>query len=333
MSVIRRVLIITLSLSGIWGCGSEDEDDPTPTQEATATTETDADTATTESSTVPASPTEGPLTLANCDMSFGDGLPAFYSTYFACVDATAADGSVSITTDGLPPHPSPYYAADDPNYVEFDDRGGTHFKNPNSIGAVNYTMNVPNDPIPKGITIDASNVDNTMNTSDDEYGGGPVGVALNGVTIFAAMAAPGDNLADEQFTFDLYEGHPAGTTYHYHFETRGPLEVLVERGLSDDAEPGEGNLELYGMMCDGTVVLGCTELDGSLPSDAGFDSQNGHVHDLGDDNSTFFSNRYHTHVCPDRWPNYPFFPEIAYYETSSCGGQGQSAGQGPRPRP
>ena len=189
-------------------------------------------------------------------------------------------------------------------------------------------MTVPANPVAKGITIDASNVDNSMGTSDDEYSGGPVGVTLNGVVIFAAMAAPGDDLAEEKYTFDLYEGHPAGTTYHYHFETRGPLEVLVDRGLSDDAEPGAGSMELYGIMCDGTLVLGCTELDGSVPDDADFDAQNGHVHDITDGATTYFTNRYHVHVCPGLWPEYPFFPEIAYYDTSSCGG-GNGPGNGP----
>ena len=116
--------------------------------------------------------------------------------------------------------------------------------------------------------------------------------------MFAAMAAPGDDLSEEQYTFDLYEGHPAGSTYHYHFETAGPLEVLVDRGLSDNSNPGEGSMELYGVMCDGTLVLGCTELDGSSPVDSDFDAQNGHLHDVGDGTTTFFTNRYHTHVCP-----------------------------------
>ena len=40
------------------------------------------------------------------------------------------------------------------------------------------------------------------------------------------------DLSEEQYTFDLYEGHPAGETYHYHFNTPGPLEVLVDRGHS-----------------------------------------------------------------------------------------------------
>lgn len=258
------------------------------------------------------------LTLANCAQSYETGVPAFFSQYFGCVDILlGADGTV-LSTDGLPPHLSAYYPTDNPNYVPFDDRGGSHYKNPGEIGVTAYSVTIPDNPVAKGITIDSTLVDNLMNSSAQEYRGGPVGVSLNGVVIFAAMAAPGDDLIEEQFTFDLYEGHPAGSTYHYHFETAGPLEVLVDRGLSDNSTPGAGSMELYGVMCDGTLVLGCTELDGSSPDDSDFDAQNGHLHDIGDGTTTFFTNRYHTHVCPSLWPDYPFFPEIAYYEDTNC---------------
>jgi hypothetical protein len=258
------------------------------------------------------------LTLANCDESLSADLPTFFADYFACVDASMQGDSVVMTTDGLPPHPSAYYPSGDPNYVPFDDRGGTHFKNPNELDIQNYTMTVSMTPTPKGITIDSGLVDNSMGTSDEEYPGGPQGLALNGVIVFAAMAAPGDDLADEQYTFDSYEAHPAFTTYHYHFNTPGPLDVLVDRGFSSSTVFNSGDIELYAMMCDGTVVLGCTELDGSTPSAADFDAQNGHVHDITNGTDTLLAERYHTHVCASEWADYPFFPEIAYYEDGNC---------------
>jgi hypothetical protein len=259
------------------------------------------------------------LSLSTCSESYDDSVPSFYSNYFACVDASMDGDNVAMWTDGLPPTPSAYYPEDDPNYVEFDDRGGTHSQiRGATLGEQSFTMTVPLDPTPKGITIDASLVDNTMNTNDEEYSGGSVGISLNGVIAFAAMARPGDDLADEQTTFDTYEGHPAGTTYHYHFNTMGPLEVLVDRGYSDNAAIGAGSVEMYALMCDGTAVLGCTELDGGIPDDADFDAQNGHVHDISDADGVQLENRYHTHVCSSKWPDYPFFPEIAYYDQSGC---------------
>ena len=269
------------------------------------------------------------LTLDSCEESLASDLPDFFANYFACVDASVSGSTVTIGTDGLPPTPSAYYPEEDPNYVEFDDRGGSHNKNPGQIGIQDYEMNFPLDPTPKGITIDASMVDNTMNTSDEEYGAGSQGIALNGVLAFAAMAGPDDDLSEEQYTFDLYEGHPAGEAYHYHFNTPGPLEVLVDRGHSSSTAYGEGEVELYAAMCDGTVVLGCTEMDGSGPDDSDFDAQNGHVHDITDSSGTLLENRYHTHVCTSQWPDYPFFPEIAYYDDSGCpqGGGGGPGGQ------
>ena len=341
-----KITLLTIAAAALLvfpACGDDDdstETTPAATTDAGSTTGTDTgttgtdtgttgtDTGTTEADTATTPPADGSLTLANCGGSIGDGVPEFYSTYFTCLDIEVSDEGVTLSTDGLPPHPSPYYPETDPNYVEFDDRGGSHYKNPGEIAAIDYSMTIPANPVAKGITIDASMVDNAMGTSDDEYSGGPVGIALNGVAIFAAMAAGDDALAEEAFTFDLYEGHPAGSTYHYHFETPGPLEVLVHRGLSDSSDPGAGSVELYGIMCDGTIVLGCTELDGSAPDDSDFDAQNGHIGDIGDGATTFFENRYHVHVCPDKWPDYPFFPEVAYYETTSCGG---AAGGGPGP--
>jgi hypothetical protein len=253
---------------------------------------------------------DGQRTLANCGGTVDPSVAAFYLQYFACSDITSTASGTQVATSDLPPHLSPYYAVGDPNHVAFDDRGGTHHQNPNVLAAGSYVLEIPDEPVAKGITIDASIVDNTMQTSPEEYSGGPVGVALDSVIVFAAMAAPGDDLVEEQYTFDLYEAHPAGTTYHYHFPTPGPLEVLEARG--------HASVELYGIMCDGTVVMGCTELDGSTPDDADFDAQNGHVHDMTDGETTHFVDRYHTHVCPELWPAYIFFPEIAYYETSSC---------------
>lgn len=260
----------------------------------------------------------GQRTLANCGGSVGAGVPSFYTTYFDCVDVEVDGSGLALGSEGLPPHPTPYYDEEDPNWVEFDTRGGEYRQNPNTLGAQDFSMTVPDAPVAKGLTISAALVDNTMNTSDEEFSGGPIGLGLNGVLLFAAMAAPGDVLADEEFTFDLYGGHPAGTQYHYHGATQGPLEVLVDRSLSSSAVPGEGEVELYGVLCDGTVVLGCTELDGVAPDDADFDAQNGHVHDLSDGTTTHFTARYHTHVCPALWPAYPYFPEIAYYETTGC---------------
>jgi len=101
-------------------------------------------------------------------------------------------------------------------------------------------------------------------------------------------------------------------TYHYHGPTPGPLEVLRAAGVVTTTVPGAAEVELYGILRDGTVVLGCTELDSSAP--AGLDAQGGHIGDLrATDGTMFFTGRYHTHVCADAARGHLYTPEIQYY--------------------
>ena len=147
---------------------------------------------------------------------------------------------------------------------------------------------------------------------------GAAGVALDSVVMFNPLAAPGDDIEDEKYTFDNYNGHPAGTTYHYHTNTPGPLEVLKRMGLTTSTTPGSAAMEVFGVMCDGTLIMGCTEADGSAPDSAGFDAQNGHVHDIKDKSgAVLLAGRYHTHVCPTQFKNHRFTPEIQYYDSCS----------------
>jgi hypothetical protein len=81
------------------------------------------------------------------------------------------------------------------------------------------------------------------------------------------------------------------------------------------AAAGLPKTEVYGIMCDGTVVLGCTELDGSATPDP-LDAQGGHVSDVTDAAGTVhFAARYHVHVCPSTVGARKFTPEIQYYTT------------------
>jgi hypothetical protein len=248
-------------------------------------------------------------TLETCTTSIADDVPAFYGKYFACATITVAgDGMVTIATDDLPPHPSYYYGAGDPNYVDFDtSRGDEYHPNPNVLAAQSIRIGIPAAPAARGLTITEAMVDGIAGTSPYEMPGGPIGVALDSVALFSGLAAPGDDIAEERFTFDAYQAHPApGGEYHYHTVMPGPLEVLAARDVA--------GVELFGIQCDGTVVLGCTELDGSAPTGT-LDGQGGHVGDLVDEEGTVhFTARYHTHVCAN---GHAYTPEIQYYSTCS----------------
>ena len=255
------------------------------------------------------------LTLDNCESSFGTGVDLFYSTYFSCVDATISGDNTVITSDNLPPYESWYYSESNGNHIDYVSQGTGYYLNPNSISSQNLSVSIPDNPTSKGLTINEALVDGSVGTSGDEYGMGPVGVALNGVALFNPLAAPPDMIEDEAFSFDYYSGHPTfDGTYHYHTTTNGPLEVLFHKELIQTPTVGSAEIELYGIMCDGTVILGCTELDGIATDNSDFDAQNGHVHDIRDGNTTFFTDRYHTHICTDTFTGFKFTPEIQYYE-------------------
>lgn len=257
------------------------------------------------------------ITTSSCSTSVASTASDFLKNYYKCVTVTASSGTATIQTENLPPHRSYYYGEDHLNYEDFDySRGEEYAPNPNSIGEQNIQIEIPDEPIAKGLTITEAMVDGVVGTSDEEYPMGPAGVALDGVVIFNPLAAPGDDIAEERFVFDSYDAHPTqDDIYHYHTTSPGPLEVLSVLGLTTSTLPGSASVELYGMMCDGTVVLGCTELDGAMPESSDFDAQNGHVHDLTDgDETTIFSARYHTHICTSRYTDYLYTPEIQYYE-------------------
>jgi YHYH protein len=259
----------------------------------------------------------GALTLDNCPTTYAMDVPAVYRPLFRCVDVSVSGTDLVIATPGLPPHPSYYYEASDPNHEAWDDRGGAYHPNPNSLRATPTTFTIPLAPVSRGLTITAGLVDGVVNTSGSEYRGGPVGVGLDSVLMFDALAAPGDDIAAEQYTFDEWNGHPAPSgAYHYHSGGPGPLSVLARIGITTSATPGSATVEVFGVMCDGTFVLGCTELDGSTPDQAGLDAQNGHVHDLVDGNGAVLAARYHVHLCPSSWTAHPrpYTPEIQYYD-------------------
>ena len=246
----------------------------------------------------------GERTLDTCETSIDASVPAPYATLFRCVTMTATSTDLVITTRGLPPHRSYYYGASSPNYEAWDARGGAYHANPNTLSEHDATFTIPLDPVSRGLTITAGLVDGVVNTSGSEYHGGSVGVALDSTLLFDALAAPGDDISQEQYTFDEWNAHPAPSgEYHYHEGSPGPLAVLARTGTT--------GVEAYGLMCDGTVVLGCTELDGSTPDQSDLDAQNGHTGTVGT-----LTARYHVHLCPS-WTAHPrpYTPEIQAYST------------------
>lgn len=259
----------------------------------------------------------GLRTLDTCETNIADDAPEIFKRYFRCVTITTTADAVVIETQSLPPHGSCYWGAGDPNYAPFDtSRGPEYRQNPNTLRAQTIVLTIPKAPSPKPVTVTASMLDGVPMTDKNEYPMGPAGVALDSVALFNPLAAPGDDIEDEKYTFDGYSAHPSPQgEYHYHTASPGPLEVLRALGAVTTTTPGSAEVELFGVMCDGTFVLGCKELDGSDPAGA-VDAQGGHVHDLVDAKGVALeAARYHVHVCPSRTGSRRFTPEIQYYST------------------
>jgi hypothetical protein len=262
-----------------------------------------------------------PRTLTSCETNIDAAAPAFFKTYFRCVAITMNGSDIVIASDNLPPHPSYYYGKGSPNFAEFERYGSDQYgPNPNLIGKRSFKVTLPNVPVGRGLTITAAMVDGVVGSSPDEFALGPVGVALDSVALFNPLARPGDDIENEKYTFDSYNAHPAPEgSYHYHTATAGPLEVVKAAGFTSITAPGMASVELFGIMCDGTVVLGCTEINGDpVPATTLLDGQGGHVGDIRDAAGVVhFAARYHTHICPSTPGARRFTPEIQYYDR--CG--------------
>ncbi len=285
--------------------------------------------------TLPLIATAQQYTLETCETDISGPVPAFFQKYFQCVTArlSASGNYVNLYYNGLAPYESWYYPQGDPNHIDWYSQGNGYFQIPNAyITEQSYVISIPVNPEARpNLTIDGDAVDGEVGTSNFEYPMGSVGSGLNGVNMFNPCASPPDIIEDEAYSFDLYSGHPAGgELYHYHTTSPGPLEVLEHKGLIQTATVGSGEIEVYGIMCDGAVVLGCTELDGTAPNSSDWDAQNGHVHDMVDEEgTTMFTNRYHTHICYDEiteddtdgngYEEHEFTPEISYYQTPGMG--------------
>ena len=295
-------------------------------------------------------------TLETCETDIATDVPQFFQDYFQCVkERLSSSGNyVNLYYSSLPPYESWYYdvegatSSSNPNWIPFESFAAGSYQNPNVISELDIVISIPVNPtvrsqIANGDSddglelIDAGAVDGEVGTNDYEYPMGVIGSALNGATMYNPCAAPGDVIEDEALSFDLYSGHPGGPAYHYHTNSPGPLEVLAHKGLVTNTTPGSAELEIFGINCDGVVVMGCTELDGSAVDPTDWDAQNGHVHDMvGADGTVYFEDRYHTHICytditdedtdgvsPNDnlgYDQHEFTPEISYYETPGYAG-------------
>ena len=188
------------------------------------------------------------------------GLSSFWLDFSCAVDLSKSGSTVTISTEGIPDYKSYYFGSTNACYEDFDISGRD--PNPNSLAAVDITMSVPFAPAERLLPKTSTAM-------------GTIGVSVNGVAIFNNAAAGDDNIYDEVATFDQCEGHPAGTTYHYHIE---PPAI------------SNNDSNLIGVMRDGFPVYGKKDANGTFPA---LDSYGGHTGALPNDTSTTL---YHYHL-------------------------------------
>lgn len=96
---------------------------------------------------------------------------------------------------------------------------------------------------------------------------GAIGVTLNGVVLYNAADARGDDAVAHEIV-DVYGGHPAASDYHYHFIP----ERLDGNRLTD------GHSGIVGYIRDGFPIYGYYGAGGVRVSNADLDECHGHAH-------------------------------------------------------
>jgi len=199
------------------------------------------------------SSTNNGTTTSNSD------LPAAFNHFIDAVSVTLDGNTVVLQSQGVPNHNSPYWGSGNALY-EAPHTGMTVI--PNTIGTFSLEFRIPLNPA----------VASSVTATDF----GPVGIAVNGVSLYNQNAAPGDVLANEFPTFDRYNGHPTPTSqYHHHVE---PLHIT------------DNGSQLVGFLLDGFPVYGRKDQDGSYPTD--LDTANGHTGVTAD----YTNGIYHYHI-------------------------------------
>lgn len=173
---------------------------------------------------------------------------------------------ITIESNGLPNHTSPYWGETDPLYVA--PIVATRLT-PGGIGAGSFVLTVPTAP--------------EIAAFSTTTGLGPIGISVTGVPIFNDTEGPSRPLeAEIAQTFDYAGAHNGPSGYHYHVESSDVAENTV---LSHDDE------KLVGIMADGFLIYGRRETDGTYPTD--LDESGGHFgqtqHSTGED-------FYHYHI-------------------------------------
>ena len=211
-------------------------------------------------------------------------VPAVYSKIYGATSITTDGTFITIKTNGVPDHKSPYFSTSNSLYEAYNGNtfGDNKFKkNPNTISTQSFTFKIPANP-----TVASSHASTSL---------GPIGVALNGVALYNQYAGPNNQeLTSEIASFDKYYGHPQRIgQYHYHVE---PLYLTTVKSTKSG---------LMGFLLDGFPVYGPEEENGTTVTSSQLDVYHGHSHATVD----YPNGIYHYHFTADA----PYMNGNGYY--------------------
>ncbi|WP_299602004.1 YHYH protein [uncultured Aquimarina sp.] len=174
---------------------------------------------------------------------------------------------ITIESNGLPNHTSPYWEETNPLYIEPVIAVAL---TPGRIGGDrSYSLTVPTSP--------------QIASTSTATGLGAIGISVTGVPIFNDLEGPNRPLEEVIVeTFDYAGAHNGPSGYHYHIES---YDVPENTELSYDDE------KLIGIMSDGFLLYGRREMDGAYPND--LDESGGH---LGTTQHSGDEEFYHYHI-------------------------------------
>lgn len=215
---------------------------------------------------------------SNSDSTTNDFSSLYGKMYNIVSIDTSSSTEVTISTTDVPDHKSPFfdststkyeaYNGDNPDFSTSIDLMGT-ISDP-TILSQNITFTLPRYPV--------------VATTHTSPGGGPMGIARNGVCFYDQYNGLGESLGSLEINnADQYLGHPtptaAGAQYHYHYEPKYLTKTF-------------GNSAFMGFLLDGFPVYGPYENGVKITTDM-LDSYNGHWSYTAD-----FPNKkiYHYHV-------------------------------------
>jgi len=213
-------------------------------------------------------------------------VPSVYSKIYGATSITSDGTFITIKSNGIPDHKSPYYQTTNALYEAYSGTtplGYTFAQNPNKIATQNFTFKIPVNP-----SVASNHAATPL---------GAIGVSLNGVALYNQYAGPNNQaLTSEIASFDKYNGHPQAVgQYHYHVE---PLYLTTVKSTKSG---------LIGFLLDGFPVYGPQEENGSTVVSNLLDAYHGHTHATVD----FPSGIYHYHFTADA----PYLNGNGYYGT------------------